>query len=165
MIPNPEKLIEDFMKALKENHCISIDKKEIIHECKLSPHGFPDLILGKCAVYVFSLSKDSTALAGPNRALKVGKVGPNSGPRFKYQHYKSGSANSTLAGAVENNRVLWGYLGIKNKDTDFGNWLKVNSDRDHFYLEASQLKILSLLEVYVRGVLGPVFEGSLKNNG
>ena len=127
-------------------------------------HDFPDLMPGKCAVYVFSLSRDNKSPAGPNRALKVGKVGPNSGPRFKYQHYKSGSANSTLTGAIENNRILWGYLGIEEGNVDFGNWLKTNSDRDHFFLDGSQMEILSLLEVYTRGILGPIFEGSLKKH-
>jgi hypothetical protein len=68
-----------------------------------APHRPPSrLRAGSTAVYVFSLSPDygTTCAAGPNRVLKVGKVGMNSAPRFCYQHYSPGWARSNLAGSL-----------------------------------------------------------------
>ena len=60
-----------------------------------APHTIPeDLPAGFAAIYGFHDEADW---------LKIGKVGPGSGPRFRYQHYKSGSAPSTLAGTLFKN--------------------------------------------------------------
>jgi hypothetical protein len=74
------------------------------------------------------------------------------------------SANSTLAGAVENNRLLWGYLGVDPGTTDFGEWLRRNTERDHFFVDGCRSSLVGPLEVYLKAVLGPVFEGSLKDH-
>lgn len=162
MVTQPQDLISDFALAASSLGREAVVPSLIFHELLLAPHDPPDLPAGKCAVYVFSLSQNVQALAGAHRVLKVGRVGPNSGPRFKYQHYKPGSANSTLAGALENNRLLWSYLGIQQGVSDFGSWLQRNTDRDHFFLDGRRTDLVSLLEVYPKAVLGPVFEGNLK---
>lgn len=171
MLTNPETLLRNFLISLKARHGLVIERDEIVHEPYKAPVDKKRLKLpsGMGAVYVFSLSEGSTAPAGPNRVLKVGKVGPNSLPRFRYQHYKEGSANSTLAGSIKFSKVLWEYIGLSgNVDStiDFESWLIENTDRDHFFMGASEIFLgsrkfypLGLLEVYLKGILGPVFEG------
>ena len=91
--------------------------------------------------------------------IKVGKVGPNSNNRFRYQHYSSGSANSTLAAAIENNPVLWGYIGFPGNTVNSGDWLREHTDRNNFYF--SDFAICKVFEVYARAKLGSIYEGSL----
>jgi len=134
------------------------------HQMLRAPHQPPDLPPRTAAVYVFSLSAGTQSPAGPGRVLKVGMVNANSGPRFKYQHYKEGSTGSTLAGAVRNNRVLWTYLGVRKPVGGYGEWLKRHTDRDHFFVDARYSEVVPLLEVYLKGQLGPVFEGSMKKH-
>lgn len=163
MLINPDKLIDDFIDSFNRHSNIRIQRVIISHNLLEAPHMPLSLPKGKCAVYVFSLTANSRYLAGPNRVLKVGKVGAKSAPRFQYQHYKRGSANSTLAGAIESNKILWDYIGIEHNITDFGEWLKNNTDRDHFFVDGQHYDIASRLEIYLKGVLGPVFEGSNKS--
>ncbi|MBW2079027.1 MAG: hypothetical protein JRI71_16050 [Deltaproteobacteria bacterium] len=171
MLLHPEGLLEDFLRNLKSRHGFEIESSDLTHELCKAPIDQKKLRLlpAKGAVYVFSLSGCSKAPAGPNRVLKVGKVGSKSLSRFKYQHYNPGSANSTLAGSIKLSGILWEYIGF-NSDThetaDFGKWLMGNADRDHFFVkdlpvEMGDKKIypLELLEIYLKGVLGPVFEG------
>ena len=143
---------------------MELSVEEIDHELLIAPHSPKDLPSGKAAVYVFSLPATCTAPAGPNRALKVGKAGPNSNNRFRYQHYKSGSANSTLAGAIENNPILLSYIGISRFPDNLGNWIRENTDRDNFYVDGLRQDLLGFLEVYLKGRLGPIYEGSLSQN-
>jgi hypothetical protein len=164
VVLNPEELISDFALVMKEAYSRSLISGLIQHDLIRAPHAPPNLPMGKCGIYVFSLASGSTAKAGPNRTLKVGRIGANSGPRFKYQHYKSGSAKSTVAGALENNLLLWTYLGVPKDTIDIGQWLKQNTDRDHFLLDRQSDELVPLLEVYLKGVLGPVLEGSLKSH-
>ena len=161
MIINPDLIIGGFISALKIAFGLRMEPHEIIHERLLAPHRYPDLPSGKSAVYVFSLTDKSRTLAGPNRVLKVGRAGINSQQRFKFQHYKLGSAKSTLAGAVKNNRILYSYIGYDTSLENLDSWLRSNTDRDHFFLNPDRQNMLPLLEVYVRGILGPVYEGSL----
>lgn len=161
MIENPRQIIEDFVLAVQKACGKSIAPHEITHECLVAPHDSKNLPAGKGAVYVFTLSQSSKSVAGPNRALKVGKAGPNSNARFRYQHYRSGSAKSTLAGAIENNPILHSYIGLDRAPADIGAWIRQNTDRDNFYVDADRKDILSMLELYLKGRLGPVFEGSL----
>ncbi len=164
MVPNVEELMGDFISAVNRSYSRLLTPEMIQHHFVRAPHSPPDLPPGKCGVYVFSLAARASSKAGPNRTLKVGRIGINSGPRFKYQHYKSGSANSTVAGALENNRLLWSYLGVPSTVSDIGEWLKLNTDRDHFLVDGANSDLVPLLEVYLKGVLGPVLEGSLKNH-
>src|SRR5437899_7050630 len=105
-------LIEEFVSDLRANLGLVADRPGISHDTWKAPHQARDLPPGCGAVYVFSLSSTSRAPAGAGRVLKVGKAGPHSNPRFRYQHYAPGSARSTLAGAIENNPLLWDYIGF-----------------------------------------------------
>jgi hypothetical protein len=40
-----------------------------------------------------------------------------------------------------------------------GDWIRENTDRDNFYLLDGDQPLLGELERYLRGRLGPVFEG------
>jgi len=171
VITEPKGILKNFLKSLKNGYGLKIKPIKITHELCKAPVDRRKLKLppDKGAVYVFSLSELSMAPAGPNRVLKVGKVGSKSLARFKYQHYKPGSANSTLAGSIKRSNILWEYIGIRsNIDTksDFGAWLIENTDRDHFLMDASAIKVgaqtiypLEILEIYLKGILGPIFEG------
>ena len=162
MVEAPHRIIEDFCRALRKcGECVN--PSEIGHEYLAAPHTAGDLPSGRGAVYVFTLPVASTTPAGPNRALKVGKAGPNSNARFRYQHYKSGSAQSTLAAAIENNSLLFHFLGIDSLPAEIGGWIRESTDRDNFFVNGNQPKILSFLEVYMKARLGPVFEGSLSS--
>lgn len=97
--------------------------------------------------------------AGPNRVLKVGKVGANSAARFCSQHYLPGSAGSNLAKSLLNERVLWPYLGIEHLDSrGVKSWMCEHLDRDHIFV-VGQPGLEREVERYLRGRLGPVFEG------
>ena len=161
MIENPASIITDFLQATSwpvprsGPGAITHERQAAPHE----PHRLPD---GKCAVYVFSLSTSygSRCPAGANRALKVGRVGPNSSPRFQYQHYKPRSAGSNLSRSLLRAQSRWPYLGISVlNEAQVEHWIKENVDRDHFYLEGERTDLCAELERYIRARLGPVFEG------
>ncbi len=161
MIERPAILIEEFVEAALSAGLIpaSID---VVHELQDAPHSPHSLPREKCAVYVFSLSEryGQGCPAGPNRVLKVGKVGPKSNARFQSQHYNPGSAPSTLGATLHRSVILWPYLGITELDLEgVGRWIKRHTDRDHFYIDASEQVVLADLERYVRGRTAPVFEG------
>lgn len=134
----------------------------IVHERLAAPHRPPSRLPTGCtAVYVFSLAESygTRCAAGPERVLKVGKVGANSAARFCSQHYLPGSARSNLARSLISERVLWPYLGIEHLDeSDVKSWMCENLDRDHFFVSGSP-GLERELERYLRGRLGPVFEG------
>lgn len=161
MLMNPREVILGFVKALAKQTKIILSGDEIVHDQIAAPHKPPDMPMGKCAIYIFSLCRETSAPAGANRALKVGKAGPETIARFKYQHYSVKSARSTLAGAIMNNRILWHYIAY-DPSVEVGSWIKANTDRDHFFMPAQRISLLPQLEVYIRGLLGPVYEGSMK---
>ena len=163
MVEAPHRIIEDFFRVLQGKYGCRVDPNEIGHECLPAPHSVGNLPPNRGAVYIFKLHGSSEAPAGPHRALKVGKAGPNSNARFRYQHYRSGSARSTLAGVIENNFPLHDFPGIDFPTMDIEGWIRKNTDRDNFFVDGSQQRLLSLLEVYIKGRLGPVFEGSLSS--
>lgn len=161
MIESPETLLADFRNAATAAGVPCTDDA-VVHRRAAAPHAATPLPTGQCAVYVFSLSasQGSRCPAGPHRVLKVGKVGPNSNPRFQSQHYNPRSAQSTLAGSLVKARILWPYLGITGlTEATVGDWIKTHTDRDHFFLDAGRLDLLAELERYVRARLGPAFEG------
>ena len=161
MVEDPKRIIETFCHALAQKCREKISPNEIRHECLPAPHTAGKPPDGYGALYVFSLSASFRMGAGPHRALKVGISGPNSNSRFQYQHYKATSARSTLAGAIENNRLLHDYIGFDPVTTDSGEWLRRATDRDNFFVHENRRSTLSLFEIYVKACLGPVFEGVL----
>jgi hypothetical protein len=68
---------------------------------------------------------------------------------------------STLAGAVQNNPLLWGYIGFTGTAEHVGEWICQNTDRNNFYFTDDSL--IGPFEVYAKARLGPVFEGSLSS--
>lgn len=155
MIEKPDGLIRDFEEAANK---LGLEAT-INHELLEAPHDPKSLPKSMCAVYVFSLSETygHQCPVGPNRVLKVGKVGSKSNPRFQYQHYKPGSVKSTVAGSLISDRILWTYLGIEFIDENtVSDWMKTNLDRDHFFLPDNQEEILELLEKYLRARLTPI---------
>lgn len=118
-------------------------------ECLPAPHRPKMLPAGKMAVYCFW---------GCGEWLKVGKVGPNSGPRFLSQHYNSGSARSTLAGSLLKD-LQSGRISGFNPD-DCGSWIKANVHRCNIFMGAEKPKtLLSLLEAFLHHRLQPRYEG------
>lgn len=160
MIDGP-RMIDGFREAANRVGLLGEDVA-LSHECLPAPHRPPSrLPSGSCAVYVFSLSSayGSTCPAGPNRVLKVGKVGMNSAARFCSQHYLPGSAGSNLAKSLLAERLLWSYLGIEQLDaTGIKRWMCEHLDRDHVFV-VGQAGLEREVERYFRGCLGPVFEG------
>ena len=160
MISDPGALIREFAEAAQNLYSTAIG---VEHEVQRAPHQPHSLPPGRVAAYVFSLSDSygKGSSAGSHRVLKVGKASRNSNARFQYQHYTPGSSGSNLAKSLLSHRILWPYLGLNElSETDVAEWIKSNTDRDHFYLDA---KIgdacLGDLERYLRARLGPVFEG------
>ena len=161
MIQDPSNLISHFIVDAKRYLSITVDAMQISHDLWEAPHTPKDMPSGTGAVYVFSLSARVNASAPSGRVLKVGRAGPNSKPRFKYQHYNSESVRSTLAGAIKNNPLLWRYIGYNNTTDNVGEWIKQHTDRNNFYFK--ELDLVGLFEVYAKAHFGPVFEGSLSS--
>lgn len=164
-------VIKEFIGSLKRHYPeIKITINDIEYEFMASPHNSPRLPKEKCAVYIFTFTYDYYIESLRGCVLKVGKAGLNSAPRFQNQHYINNSTGSTVAKSIENNPILWDVLGIKweecNKTTkceDPGQWLRNSTDRHHFYINAnleSSDKVLTLLEVYLRGIWGSLLEGT-----
>ena len=161
VLNDPKTLIQRFVIDLNTYTGLKAAVSDISHDQWLAPHKAKDLTLNCGAVYVFSLNSLSESPAGPGRVIKVGKAGANSNARFRYQHYTAGSAMSTLAGAIENNPLIWGYIGYPGKSVAVGDWIRENTDRDNFYI--SRPELIGAFEVYAKANLGPVFEGSLSS--
>jgi hypothetical protein len=132
------------------------------YESLVAPHRPPSkLPTASTAVYTFYLSSayGASCPAGPNRVLKVGKVGANSSARFCSQHYLPESAGSNLAKSLLNERMLWPYLGIDHLDANsIKLWMCEHLDRDHIFV-VGQPGLEREVERYFRGRLGPVFGG------
>jgi hypothetical protein len=171
MIENPELIIEDFVAAVNKHYPeLALTQNQIEHEALSPPHARPNFPSRTSAVYVFSIKNDYSKIELRGRVLKVGKAGPNSRPRFQNQHYIDNSTGSTIAKSLNNNPILMDFLILDNEATengtlneDPGPWLKENTDRDHFFIKTenkNHSKVAALLEVYVRGRLGSILEGS-----
>jgi hypothetical protein len=156
MVTVHQALIDEFMAAIAPR------RVTLVHDSWRAPHTRRKLPAGKCAVYVFSLSEQygSSVQAGAHRVLKVGKAGSNCNARFQLQHYNVNSAPSTLAGSLIRTTVLWPYLGVSALDSSsVRRWIEQNTDRDHFYFDVADEDMLRTLEKFLKGRLGPVFEG------
>jgi hypothetical protein len=139
--------LKDFAQVAALAHA-TIPLDQIRIEVLRRPHKAKTLPLGKMAVYSFFQN---------GQALKVGKVSPNSGPRFTYQHY-TGSAISTLSGSILANQGKVSATGLDRKTA--GEWIKANTDRIDLLIPAScGTPILSLLEAFLHVRWNPMFEG------
>ncbi|MBC8504229.1 MAG: hypothetical protein H8D34_05190 [Chloroflexi bacterium] len=154
MINDVDGLIFDFVQVANLAG-FSISESEIEHINLDAPHSPPSLPNGKQAVYTFSLS------SSPEIVLKVGKAGPNTKARYRYQHYNPRSAGSTLAASILNNQSDWQILGIKDlSENNINDWLKTNTDRNDFLISSDHNSLLlSLFEIFMQCRLKPIFEG------
>ena len=127
-----------------------LSAEELSVEFLRAPHNPPSrLPVGKAAVYVF---------CHKGRALKIGKVGPNSNARYTSQHYSPRAAKSTLAASILKHGAEIGIHGIT--EPAVGDWIRVNTDRYNFLLDSSYpIRLLTLLESFLQCKLDPVFEG------
>ena len=143
------KSVTDFLKVSSlAGAVLRLDQVdiEILARPHKPPPGLPN---EKMAVYAFFLD---------DRALKVGKVGPNSHARYSYQHYNASSAASTLAGSLMRNPVAVGIEGIEAANV--GQWIREHTDRVNLLLpEDLGNPVLSLLEAYLHVRWNPVYEG------
>jgi hypothetical protein len=157
-VESPAGLISEFVAALQPLTLTA----SIEHQHHPAPHKGKPLPTEQCAVYVFTLSSKygATTSAGANRALKVGKAGLNCNARFQSQHYSPRAAPSTLAATLLKTKVLWSFIGISSLDeTNVRSWIEHSTDRDNFMLASVDAHLLGKLETYLKGRLGPVFEG------
>jgi hypothetical protein len=156
-VENPAGLIQDFASAVQALglNCV------VRHDHQAAPHKGKGLPIGECAVSVFTLSPGyGRSTAGANRALKVGKAGTNCSARFQSQHYGTKAAPSTLAATLLKTKILWPHIGITSlNESNVRAWIEANTERDNFYLKADDAHLLGKLETYLKGRLGPVFEG------
>lgn len=163
VIHSPDDFLEGFLLAAEKCGLFGGGAPTgLWHQALVAPHKPVKLPPGFCAVYIFSLAEQygSACPAGANRVLKVGKVGANSSARFSSQHYLSRSSRSNLANSLLTERVLWTYLGIDHLDElTVKSWMMKNLDRDHFFVPEIHAGLERELERYLRGHLGPVFEG------
>ena len=146
---NPEQLLADFL-VVAELGEIKMKPDAIRVETLMMPHRPPhNLPKGKMAVYVFS---------DKERVLKVGKAGPRSQARYTSQHYKAGSAPSTLAASILKDEDVVQRYGLNKRNVS--GWIKKNTDRVNFILDADiGMWGLMLLEVFIQCRLQPVYEG------
>jgi hypothetical protein len=100
------------------------------------------------AVYIFALG---------DRVLKVGKVGPNSGPRFRTHHYVPGSSISNLAKSLLADET--GDCRDISAD-EIGSWMQQHLHRIDILLGADVgVAVLAYLEAFLHCRLSPVYEG------
>lgn len=159
-VEGTDRLAEAFNEAAVAAGVID-EAVPVRHEAEAAPHRQSGLPAGFGAVYVFSLTQGyGEGSLGRGRVLKVGRVGSRSDARFRSQHYSPRSSGSNLAKTLLSARVLWPYLGIETlTEARVKDWILSNTDRDHFFVPESRSEALPSLETYLRGVLGPVFEG------
>jgi hypothetical protein len=101
------------------------------------------------AVYAFLLD---------GQALKIGKAGHNSGPRYLSQHYNPSSAGSNLAKSILANPAKVGAVGIDSQTV--GDWIKAHTDRVNLLMPSTCSPFMqSLLEAFLHMRWKPLFEG------
>ena len=102
---------------------------------------------GKMAVYTFVYQG--------SEFLKIGKAGPNSGPRYQSHHYHTKSGTSTLANSLVNDVNM-----PMVNDSNVEEWIKNNCERYDVILDAS---LGNMLLDYIEGMLHykylPRYEG------
>jgi hypothetical protein len=90
--------------------------------------------------------------------LKIGKVGQKSQARYISQHYNTGSAMSTLAGALANDPRMEIVSGFDKQNP--GAWIKNATCRVNILISSQRRReVLSLLEAFLHVRLNPKYEG------
>jgi hypothetical protein len=128
---------------------VTVTPETLAVEILPAPHRPPILPAGKMGVYIFQWG---------NQCLKVGKAGPRTHARYRYQHYRPRSSNSNLAKSILKEQENLGIAGID--ESNVGEWIKENTDRINILLEnAAGVPVLNLLEAFLQCRLKPRFEG------
>ena len=148
MIWDPEQLRDDFLKVARVAE-ICIQSEDIYIKLQKMPHSRPSLPERKVAVYVFSDTE---------RVLKVGKAGPQSGHRYRYQHYLVRGAESTLANSLQSDPCASQRHNLDQNNV--GEWIRNHTDRANYLLDDDYNgPTLDLLEAFVQCRLKPIYEG------
>ena len=128
----------------------SLQLSDLTVEYLEAPHRQPsNLPTGKMAIYAFWCNGEW---------LKIGKAGPNSGPRYISQHY-TGNAMSTLAGSLVKDSQMQEVAGFDIQNP--GQWIKASTCRVNILiLSHRRRELLSLLEAFLHVRLNPKYEGS-----
>jgi hypothetical protein len=144
-----DEAVEDFERVLSLAGSERLNS-DIAVEILTKPHKSPTkLPNGKMAVYAFFLG---------DRALKIGKVGPNSAARYTSQHYNAASAASTLAGSILRHPSRVGL--VEAKIENLGSWIREHTDRVNILVSVQAgSPFLSLLEAFLHFRWDPIFEG------
>lgn len=91
--------------------------------------------------------------------LKIGKVGPSSGARFKIQHYSVDAARYTFARSLVTDPAM-AMTGVR-EEPDPGDWIRSNVNRVEIMLPPEKSReLLSLLELFLHVRLKPRYEGA-----
>lgn len=111
------------------------------------PHVPKSMPVGTMGIYTFWLEES---------ALKIGKAGPSSNPRFLSQHYNPNSAPSTLAASI----LVGKKHGAGSTPETVGSWIKQNCRRIDILLDYKLgIFTLELIEAALHYVYEPVYEG------
>ena len=152
---NLEETRDNVIKLIENvtNECCHpfINKQDF--EVKVQPFGRikdDNLPKGKMAVYIFFYG---------DKCLKVGQVGPKSGPRFHTQHYNPDSSRSNLAKSILNDEEM---MTLVDK-SDIGKWIKDNTNKVDVLISSTESKtknkvILNLIEGLLQFKFGPRYE-------
>jgi hypothetical protein len=114
-----------------------------------SPHKPPTrLHVGKRAIYAFYWN---------NSWLKIGIAGPKSNARYTSQHYRAGSAPSTLAASLLNDVDFC--VIQPTAASDMAKWIKESTNRANILFdEAIGSDVLLLAEAFLHVRLKPKYE-------
>jgi len=111
-----------------------------------APHEPPQLPEGKMAVLGFWQDGEW---------LLIGTAGPNSGPRYSYQHYNLWSAKSTLAKHLTQDPEMHSLVGSDCET--IRDWIKASTNRVNILLPATadpalprRLKVFLLARLHPR---------------
>jgi hypothetical protein len=119
------------------------------------PHKPKTLAKGKSAVYLFYCPKE-------RGFLKIGRVGPQSGSRFSYQHYNPTYAKSNLANSILKDKKMSEKYGLS--ESSIADWIKKNCRRiDILVVEEQTPSKYSfrseLMEASLHYTFKPMYEG------
>jgi hypothetical protein len=161
--PDSQEALREFVVRLIDaahEAGLEIQPQQIRAEYLPAPHRAPTALpRGKQAVYWFCLS---------GHALKVGRAGPNSGPRYTSQHYNPGSSQSNLARSILGRPELVEPLvppgeriAIRSlTDETIGAWIKRHTARFNLLVDAEVSgDTIAFLEATIQRWLRPIFEG------
>jgi len=143
-----KKILLNVSKTLEE----PLDCDKILIEDRGIPHERPKCLpQDYTAVYVFYCPKEE-------KFLKIGKVGPNSEPRFRFQHYSPKAAKSTLARSLLNDVKMTKKYNLS--DNNIKQWIMENCYRIDILFPPSVNKFTNeLCEACLHYKLKPRYEG------